>query len=129
MAHSGRDMDYRVYLSVNDFYDVQLSHLYSAAYEEPEWLRTGGSIATTISGYTEWVSGTSPTVSLGWDWELRYENASCRFVKTGPIFSNIAFKSTEGSELILCDEAHLQQVLSDKIGSIKWEHEILHHIT
>lgn len=126
---SGCGLDCRVYINVDDFHSLQFSHLYSAAYEEPEWLHSTGGVVTTIGGYTEWVSGDSPAISIGWDWELRFENAICRFVKAGPVFSNIAFQRYEGSGIVTCDENYLQRVLTNKLDTMKWENMILHHIT
>lgn len=32
--------------------------------------RDGDVVSSAITGYTEWVSPSDPTVSIGWDWEL-----------------------------------------------------------
>jgi len=33
---------------------------------------------STLSGYTEWVSETSPAISIGWDWQLLHEKSPFR---------------------------------------------------
>lgn len=121
--------DFRINIEVDFFRDLELIHLYSAAYEEPESSHSVGGIITRINGYTEWVSKISPVISIGWDWELRYENATCQYVKTGPAFSNIAFLIEDNDDLGLNEDAYTQRLIDSKIRLIGWEKKILQSIT
>ncbi|WP_159566274.1 DUF4902 domain-containing protein [Budvicia diplopodorum] len=121
--------DFRINISADFFRDLELVHLYSAAYEEPRSTHFSGGIETVINGYTEWVSESSPIVSIGWDWELRYENSICRYVKTGPAFTNIAFLLDEYEGLTEDEEVYTQMLIDHKISLIGWESKILQNIT
>ncbi|AWH87556.1 DUF4902 domain-containing protein [Limnobaculum parvum] len=127
-CHEG-DMDYRVKIDLNFFRNVEFTHLYSAVHAEPEDLRFQGGVITTITGYTEWVSLIPPVLSIGWDWELRYENANCQYVKIGPVFSNIAFHMDESLQSEMNEEEYVQRQLDNKIAEIDWNEKILQSIT
>lgn len=122
-------MDYRVKVDLDFFKNVVFTHLYSAAHAEPEELHFQGGVITAITGYTEWVSQVSPVLSIGWDWELRYENANCQYVKIGPVFSNIAFHMDENLQNEIDEEEYVQRQLDNKIAEIDWNEKILQSIT
>nr|WP_268991774.1 DUF4902 domain-containing protein [Limnobaculum eriocheiris] len=122
-------VDYRVKVDLDFFKDVEFTHLYSAAHAEPENLRFQGGVMTAITGYTEWVSHGFPVLSIGWDWELRYENANCQYVKIGPVFSNIAFHMDEKLQNEIDEETYVQRQLDSKIAEIDWNEKIFQSIT
>ncbi|MBK5142650.1 DUF4902 domain-containing protein [Budviciaceae bacterium BWR-B9] len=122
-------VDYRIKVDLDFFKNVEFTHLYSAAHAEPEDLRFQEGVLTAITGYTEWVSQISPVLSIGWDWELRYENANCQYVKIGPVFSNIAFHMDENLQNEMDEEEYVQQLLDSKIAEIEWSEKILQSIT
>ncbi|MDR0806023.1 MAG: DUF4902 domain-containing protein [Enterobacteriaceae bacterium] len=123
--------DFRVSVELDFFDNIEFVHLHSAAYEEPASQHSLGGTLTVINGYTEWVSKISPIISIGWDWELCYENANCHYVKTGGVFSNVAFHVRELSETLVAlnEEQFIQQQLDNKIAQIGWENKIFQYIT
>ncbi|WP_053007608.1 DUF4902 domain-containing protein [Pragia fontium] len=121
--------DLRVKVHIDFFEHIEFIHLHSAVYEEPANQHFLGGVATVINGYTEWVSQTSPVISMGWDWELRYENACCQYVKIGPIFSNVVFHASESTSPIQDEEAWTQQLLDNKIAQIEWQSKTGQYIT
>lgn len=121
--------DFRINISADFFRDLELIHLHSAVYEEPKTAHSIGGIITIINGYTEWVSKIFPSVSVGWDWELRYENDNCQYVKTGPAFSNIAFLFNENEGDEADEETYTQMLIDNKISQIDWQNKILQYIT
>lgn len=45
--------------------------------------------ATVICGYTEWISASEPTVTLGWDWALEYEAGKTQWKRIGLPRTNV----------------------------------------
>lgn len=70
-------------LSLDELLSLPIEHLVSGVDTElagacPVALRECGR-QTVISGYTEWVSASSPAVSIGWDWQLQLSQAQQTF--------------------------------------------------
>lgn len=75
---------------------------------------------TLISGYTEWVSVSAPTVSLGWDWRIEAKSGEVRCVRVGLPRSNV----------MLVDEARHDygwtrnlEILATIVDAIPWTEE------
>ena len=45
---------------------------------------------TTMTGYTEWVSASTPTISMGWDWQL---GATEQLIRISDIRSNVMLQN------------------------------------
>jgi hypothetical protein len=59
-----------VRLTLDDVLSVPFRHLVSGLDSAHA---TSCGTSTTISGYTEWVSATHPTITVGWDWVIAAE--------------------------------------------------------
>lgn len=78
-----------VRLSVKAFDKVELKHFISGL-DDPGW--TDAAVcgnASRVSGYTEWLAGECPCISLGWDWTLDTRKAHPALRRVGLPRSNI----------------------------------------
>ncbi|MFL6647058.1 MAG: DUF4902 domain-containing protein [Sulfurifustis sp.] len=75
-------------LSLDEIFSIRLHHLMSRIDEEDVRPSACGSV-TTITGYTEWVSTTPPTVTLGWDWSIEWRRSEMSCVRVGMPRSNV----------------------------------------
>ena len=78
-----------VNLRLDALLSIPLVHFVSGLDEEKDVDIKCDGKQTTISGYTEWVSASSPVISLGWDWRLDTLRSSPWFVRTSPPRTNI----------------------------------------
>lgn len=58
-------------LTFEEFRQISLMHLISGLDEEKPVLLQAGATFTEITGYTEWMSDTTPAISIGWDWLIQ----------------------------------------------------------
>lgn len=58
-------------LTFEEFRKISLVHLISGIDEDTPVLLQKGATFADITGYTEWVSDTTPTISIGWDWIIQ----------------------------------------------------------
>jgi len=68
-------------LTVEELRQISLVHLLSGLDEDNPALLQEGAIFSEITGYTEWVSTTSPAISIGWDWMLQSSQAGAVYYK------------------------------------------------
>ncbi|OYV71357.1 MAG: hypothetical protein B7Z67_01060 [Acidiphilium sp. 21-60-14] len=57
-------------LSFPELEAIRLIHMTSGLDEYAPEIVSAGAISTSITGYTEWISNTSPAITIGWDWQL-----------------------------------------------------------
>ena len=81
--------DSYIRLTLGTFLAVQLVHLLSGLDDDRPIIPQEGSSLAHISGYTEWLSTTTPTISLGWDWGLDVSQGQPFYVRLGAPRSNI----------------------------------------
>jgi len=72
-------LDGYVRMTFEQFQQVTLSHLISGLDEDMPAELPQGATVSVISGYTEWVSDTIPTISIGWDWVLQASHHGDRY--------------------------------------------------
>lgn len=113
MQHSSDTIDYGVLgdslqvsqdgyirMSLPAFMELPLSHFLSGLDNEPNRQTVEGGIEASISGYSEWLSDTSPRVTVGWDWRLDLTTGSPRYLREGMPRSNIMLiDSANGQDL------------------------------
>ncbi|MFT6914845.1 MAG: hypothetical protein ACJAWL_001144 [Motiliproteus sp.] len=63
-----------VHLPLSELERISMQHLYSGLDEEHVPPSFEGASLTEICGYTEWVSLTSPALSVSWDWRIDLMN-------------------------------------------------------
>lgn len=87
-------------MSLPAFMELPLSHFLSGLDNEPNRQTVEGGIEASISGYSEWLSDTSPRVTVGWDWRLDLTTGSPRYLREGMPRSNIMLiDSANGQDL------------------------------
>ena len=72
------------------------------------------------SGYTEWISSTTPVVTIGWDWRIEVSRGRPRYVLAGFPRSNLMFQDAEGRDLGPVRTTTLLKAAVDAIG---WQEE------
>lgn len=101
---------------------IPLQHLISNVDDEAAEAVQCCGAATTLSGYTEWVSPIEPALSIGWDWEWRSTPGASAVVRLGLPRTNILVVSD--SSVPLPWEASLE-VLAHFIDAIDWQRAAL----
>lgn len=84
-----RGTDGLVRMRVADLARIAPVHLVSGIDDHPRHGPHDDGVATSVSGYTEWVGGAMPEVSLGWDWCYEIHCAGFRICRVGPPRSNL----------------------------------------
>lgn len=79
-------------------------------------------MATNLSGYTEWVSTTKPCVTIGWDWKLDFLHPQPVCARTGVAGSNIMFLDTHKNDLGYNASQH---TLASFIDTLSWQEKVL----
>ncbi|HEY3730677.1 MAG TPA: DUF4902 domain-containing protein [Steroidobacteraceae bacterium] len=108
---------------------IKLTHLISELDPDtrPSPCRASGASAASIVGFTEWVSHTTPALSLGWDWRIATIAGQVRYEREGEVRSNAMLINVRGRDLgetasgvLLCiavDRLEWKQVVDDYISN------------
>ena len=100
----------------SDLGALQLTHLFSGMDEDDASVGACGRV-TTLSGYTEWISPQSASLTLGWDWQLDAGVGKPPVTRLGLPRTNIQVLDGVMRPLPWDDSL---QVLADFIDSIEW---------
>ena len=117
-------------LTLSAFRAIALRHLFSGLdtdsdSETPNHHAAGAS-AASILGFTEWVSDTTPAVSVGWDWRLDTNAGPPRYVRDGEVRSNIMLIEPGLGDL---GDLATSATLSAAVDALSWAAETSHYIT
>ncbi|WP_162086399.1 DUF4902 domain-containing protein [Sulfuriferula nivalis] len=113
--------DFYVRMTVETLTSLRLKHLMSAIdLDEPDQCQKGTGL-TQISGYTEWVSETTPTITLGWDWELNTLQAHPFVCRVGAPRSNIMIVDDLQQDLKYIENSRLLETFIDQL---QWQEEV-----
>lgn len=135
MSHSGipgmvalvvsRDGYLRLTLSA--FRAIVLRHLFSGLDQDSESsTHAAGASEASILGFTEWVSDTTPAVSLGWDWRLNTLGGRPRYVRDSEVRSNVMLIEPGLGDL---GDLATSATLSAAIDALAWEAETGQYIS
>lgn len=71
-----------------------------------------------ITGYTEWLSDTTPTITIGWDWVMHFQNGRIRLRRVGEPRSNVMLQDADGRDVGTQQCSLLQEMFVDRLP---WE--------
>lgn len=112
-------------LTVGTFLATQLVHLLSGLDDDKPIPPQEGASLAHISGYTEWLSTTTPTITLGWDWELDVSQGQPLYVRLGPPRSNIMLIDAMQHDLGFTKTSVLLEAVIDALA---WRVEVHQHL-
>lgn len=112
-------------LSFSRLETIRLMHLISGLDEDAPETVSSGAMSTTITGYTEWISCTTPIITIGWDWLMETFGAPLTLIRIGEPRSNIMLEDSGKLELGPIKTAALLEVFID---ALDWQMEVLEHI-
>jgi hypothetical protein len=49
-----------------------------------------------LTGFTEWVTQTTPAITIGWDWKIEFKNGQSRYERLGLPRSNVMLINDHG---------------------------------
>jgi len=115
--------DSYIRLTFEKFWKMKLVHLISGLDEDKSvWLQKGA-ISTEITGYTEWVSETTPALSIGWDWMIQTEGLYKRISQPR---SNLMLMDSRQQDFGAVKTSALMEIVIDEIA---WQKVIQQYIS
>lgn len=110
-----------VRLTLGTLLTTPLIHLVSGVDEDnPISVNEGASFAP-ISGYTEWISTTTPTLTVGWDWQLGVSQRRPLYTRLDAPRTNVMLVDARRYDLGLTKTTAL---LESAINSLAWQTEV-----
>ncbi|MFC0252250.1 DUF4902 domain-containing protein [Massilia consociata] len=117
--------DGQIRLCIPDLTLVRLVHLISGMDEDtPECIQSGA-VASTMTGYTEWVSTDVPTITIGWDWQIQTSNNQLSLKRLGEPRSNVILQDNIGVDL---SQQYADRILSEWVDAMEWKNETLQYL-
>jgi len=115
-------------MTLTRFRSITLRHLLSELDDDdaPLGCEAAGAIAASIVGFTEWVSDTTPALSLGWDWRLDTGGRDARYIRAGEVRSNVMLCEPGIGDL---GDVATSATLCAAVDALAWQAETHHHIT
>ncbi|WP_262964619.1 DUF4902 domain-containing protein [Methylobacter psychrophilus] len=104
---------------------LQLHHLHSNLYTEHILNVCSATSLTEIKGYTEWVSQSQPSISVGWDWLVDYRIGATDYSMDGQPFSNILLRNNQQHDL---SEEESLTIIGLWLNTLNWQEEIFNYI-
>lgn len=87
-----------VRLSIDELLSTTLEHLISGLDMESDSPNILCGRRTTISGFTEWVTRTTPFITLGWDWGVDVGCGGYRWIRLGWPRTNVLLIDEYGQD-------------------------------
>lgn len=107
-------------MTVSTFENIPLVHLLSGLDEDEFDSDQIQADACGISGYTEWVSSTTPVITIGWDWRIDVSQGRPRYVLEGLPRSNLMFLDRQRRDLGPTQTATMLEAV---VEAICWQQE------
>lgn len=114
-----------VRLTLDSFRATPLKHLLSGIDEDTPVLSWEGASFGPITGYTEWVSVTTPAITLGWDWRLDVSRGRPTYERLGAPRSNVMLIDAQRHDL---GPIRTESLIETFIDSFAWQEELHTHI-
>lgn len=107
-------------LSLSLLASIELVHLVSGLDEDMPASPCESAAPTAITGYTEWVSTTSPAISLGWDWIMEVADGIVQPARLGEPRSNCMLVDESNGDL---GPARSNAALAEFVDTLPWQAE------
>ena len=110
-------------LSISELLATPMQHLVSGVDVELDGASVVGHCGspTTISGYTEWVSSNTPTISIGWDWHIQSGACGSFWARVGLPSSNVLLIETRDNGE---DWDKSRNLLATVVDALPWREHI-----
>jgi hypothetical protein len=113
-------------LTFEEFRKISLMHLISGLDEDKTVLLQEGATFTEITGYTEWISDTTPAISIGWDWVIQPTQVRGGYYKrASEPRSNLMLVDSQQHDLGPTKTALLIEIVADEIA---WQRIVQEYI-
>lgn len=109
-------------LTFESFLQLEMVHLISGMDEDRPAANGTGASSFAIAGYTEWLSRTVPTITIGWDWQLTGVQGEARLIQTGTPGRNLMFIDRHGQDI---GPEQTAVKLVDWLSTFDWQTETL----
>jgi hypothetical protein len=120
-AEPASSCDGYVRLAFANLRHIEFIHLISGLDEISSVCTSDGAISTEIRGYTEWIGTSSPSVTIGWDWQMDGEHNHILLRKLSAARSNIMLLDGEGKDL---GQARTELMLDLLLETMDWSREV-----
>lgn len=117
--------DSYIRLTLETFLATQLVHLLSGLDDDRLIPLQEGANLARFSGHTEWLSSATPTITLGWDWELDVSQGQPLYVRLGTSRSNVMLVDAMTHDL---GHAKTSMLLETAIDALAWQEEVHKYI-
>ncbi len=108
-------------MSIVELLSTSITHLISGVdLEDRPKLSTCGK-ATSISGYTEWVSVHEPTISIAWDWCIQFTPSGTIWTRVGLPSSNVMLIEDTGCD---ADWERSRDILATFVDALPWREQL-----
>ena len=107
-------------MTASTFENIPLVHLLSGLDVEKIDSNQLQTNACGISGYTEWVSSSTPVVTVGWDWRIEIAEGTARYVLDGLPRSNLMFLDAQRRDI---GPFRTAAILKAAVEAMIWQEE------
>lgn len=114
-------------LTLDELQAVALMHLSSGLDGSEAMQSPGATIATDITGFTEWVSQGTPAISIGWDWEMTGQDSQCRLHLLNHPRSNLML--IQNSNRIDVGQRANLALLKEFVNQLLWQDDVIRFLT
>jgi hypothetical protein len=108
-------------LSISELLGTPMKHLVSGVDVDGSSDLAGCGSPTIISGYTEWVSSNTPTISIGWDWHIQSGACGSFWARVGLPSSNVLLIETRDNGE---DWDKSRNLLATVVDALPWREHI-----
>jgi len=105
---------------------IPMRHLDSGLFVSDQVHGLKVDVVSELTGYTEWSSQTSPSISIGWDWKLNCFKESRTYEIVGAPFSNLLLQDEFSNDLTVGE--NLKRI-SKIINKLDWVDDLKGHIS
>ena len=108
------------------FQKTELLHWHSGIDDDRPSTSGVGANYSDITGFTEWVSNSAPTITIGWDWKLTSVSGTATLIHAGIPGTNLMFLDGHDHDL---GQELTRQLLAKWLGIFRWQPETLKAIS